>query len=191
MKNDWQKAAIFLKKDGVVILPTDTLYGLVGSALSKKAVKKIYKLKERNLKKPLIILIISLDDLNIFDIKIKEKQAKFFSKIWPAKISIILPCNKSKWFYLHRGTNSIAFRMIDSKNKNLFNLIKEVGLLVAPSANKEDFPPAYNISEAKKYFGMNVSYYIDEGKKKSSPSTLIEINDDGKIKILRRGSVIL
>ncbi len=191
MKNDWQKATILLKKNGVVILPTDTLYGLIGSALSKKAVKKIYKLKERNLKKPLIILIISLNDLNIFDIEINEKQAKFLKKIWPAKVSIILPCNKSKWFYLHRGTNSIAFRMIDHKNKNLFNLIKKVGPLVAPSANKENFSPAYNITKAKKYFGMRVAYYIDEGEKKSSPSTLIRINDNGKIRILRKGSVVL
>ena len=58
-----------IRAGGVGIIPTDTIYGMVGSALSKKTVNKIYKLQFRNPKKPLIILISSLSDLSYFGIK--------------------------------------------------------------------------------------------------------------------------
>ena len=63
MKSDWIKVEKILKNNGVAIIPTDTLYGLVASTDSKKAVEKIYKIKERDKSKALIVLIHSLKDL--------------------------------------------------------------------------------------------------------------------------------
>lgn len=60
MENNWQKAGKILKSDGIAVIPTDTLYGVVGSAMSKKAIEKIYKIKERDKSKPLIVLISSV-----------------------------------------------------------------------------------------------------------------------------------
>jgi len=184
MKIDWLKAKKILRKDGVVILPTDTLYGIIGSALSKKAVEKIYKIKGRNKNKPFIILINSYQQLDIFGIKINKEQAKILKKFWPGKVSIILPCRSKKWSYLHRGVESIAFRMIGPRNKNLFNLIEKIGPVVAPSVNLEGQKPAETIGQARKYFESLVDLYINCGTKKSKPSTLISFAD-GKIKILR------
>lgn len=190
MKNDWRRAEKVLKGDGVAVIPTDTLYGLVGSVFSREAVEKIYKLKERDLNKALVVLISSYKDLEIFGIKIKGSQAKILREFWPGKVSVILACNNIKWKHIHRELNSIAFRMIGTKNKNLFNLIKNIGPIVAPSANKENFPPALTIEEAKKYFSDEISLYIDEGSKESQPSTMIslikkepEIIRQGEIKI--------
>lgn len=188
MKNDWQKTEKILKNDGVVVLPTDTLYGIIGSAQSKKTVDKIYKIKGRNENKPFIVLISSYKDLDIFGVKIDEKQAKFLKKIWPGKVSVILPCTLSKWKYIHRGTKSIAFRMVGEKNKNLFNLIKKVGPLIAPSVNIQGEKPAESIKEAKEYFGDNVDLYINGGQKKSPPSTLIKYENNNWV-ILRQGCV--
>ncbi len=186
MKNDWEKAEEFLKNDGVVVLPTDTLYGIIGSALSKQVIEKIYKIKGRNENKPFIVLINSLKQLEIFGLKIGDREAKILEKFWPGKVSIILPCKLSKWKYIHRGTNTIAFRMIGIKNKNLFSLINKVGALVAPSVNKEGGKPAENISEAKKYFGKQIDLYINLGTKKSKPSSLIKF-DSNKWHVLRQG----
>ena len=188
MNLGYQTAENILENDGVVVLPTDTLYGLVANVKSKKAVEKIYKIKERDKSKALIVLISSLKDLDIFDIKIDKEQAKILEKFWPGKVSVILPCKNNKWKYIHRGTKSIAFRMIGERNKNLFNLIKKVGPLVAPSANKESGKPAETIKEAKNYFGDKVDIYIDGGKKIDEPSTLIGF-DNKKIEIIRQGSV--
>jgi len=201
MKNDWQKGIEVSKKGGVVVLPTDTLYGIVASAMSKKAVERIYEVKGRKENKPFIVVINSYKQLEIFGIKISKERAKIFSKFWPGKVSVILPCQSNKWGYIHRGTNSIAFRMIGSRNKNLFNFIKKVGPIVAPSANPEGEKPAETIKEAKDYFlhrqdlcihrsclcEIQPELYINGGLKKSLPSTLIRFNGK-EVEILRQGA---
>lgn len=190
MKENWKKAEEILKKDGMVILPTDTLYGLVGRAFSKKAVEKIYRIKDRIENKPFIVLISSYKDLDKFGIIIEERKMKILEKVWPGKVSVILRSDIDKWNYIHRGVGTIAFRMIGAKNKNLFDLIKKVGPLVAPSANPEGLKPAENIIEAKNYFGTNVPLYINGGQRKFKPSTLIKLKENNWI-VLRQGDVII
>ena len=176
-----------LKNNGIGIFPTDTVYGLVGLALSEDVIKRIYKLKKRDEKKSLIILISSIDDLQKFDVKISEKAHEFISKYWPGKISIILPFNNEKFKYLDRvGDGTLAFRM--PAKDDLLDILKKTGPLVAPSANPEGEAPAKNINEAKKYFGENVDFYIDGGENISEPSTLVKIEKDNII-VLREGAV--
>lgn len=188
MQNNWIKAKKILENDGVVVLPTDTLYGVVGKALSKKAVERIYKIKGRTETKPFIILVTSLKDISLFGVKINKEQAKFLEKIWPGKVSVILPCRLSKWHYLHRGEESIAFRMVSPRNKNLYNLINKVGPLVAPSVNKEGVIPASNITQARSYFNGEVDLYINGGIKINKPSTIVKFQDNNLI-VLRQGGV--
>lgn len=186
------ETAMILKNGGIGVIPTDTIYGIAGSALNKKTVERIYKLRKRNLKKPMIVLISSIKDLKLFGISIDSKVRIILSKIWPNKVSVILPCESNKFSYLHRGTNSLAFRLpacvAGPKNKKLVNFLKKTGPLVAPSANWEGCVPSNNIKEAQKYFSDKVDFYVDAGTKKSLPSTLIEIKN-GKLKLLRSGVV--
>ncbi len=179
-----KKAALFLKEGAIGVIPTDTIYGICGSALNKKTVEKIYKLRKRNPKKPVIILIGSIGDLKEFNVKLKDWQEEILLKIWPAKISVILDCPSSKFSYLHRGTKSLSFRIPASKN--LLKIISVSGPLVAPSANFEDQPPAENINEARRYFGNKVFYY---GRKKltGQPSTLVDLTKK-PVKIMRIGA---
>lgn len=174
-----------LEDGGVGVLPTDTLYGLVGSALDKKTVQRIYVLRKRNPKKPMIILISSLRDLDFFDVKIDQEIKKFLKKVWPGKVSVVFGCKKERFKHLHRGQDSLAFRM--PNEKPLLKLLKKTGPLVAPSANLEGRESAITIADAKKYFKDKVDFYLDLGKLKSKPSTLVQIKD-GKIEILRKGS---
>lgn len=185
MQKDWRRAIKILENDGVVVLPTDTLYGVIGSALSKKAVERIYNIKGRNDDKPFIVLINSYKQLEIFGIKLDKDKIKTLEKFWPGKVSVIIPCVSSKWKYIHRDVKSIAFRMISKRNKNLFNLIKKVGPVVAPSANTQGNIPAKNITESKKYFGDNVDLYVSSGTRNSKPSKIIKF-DNGKFIIIRK-----
>jgi len=181
-----KKIISLIKSGGVGVLPTDTLYGLVGSAMDKKTVMQIYKLKKRTPKKPCIVLIDRINDLKKFSIKIGKVEKDILEKFWPGKVSVILPCLEKKFFYLHRGTQSLAFRL--PKKPSLINIIKKSGPLVAPSANPEGLLPAKNIIEAKKYFGGEVDFYVDGGKLESKPSTLV-ILKNGAVKVLRPGAV--
>lgn len=171
---------------GVGVLRTDTLYGLIGSALSKKSVEKIYKLKKRKPDKPFIILISSIKDLAIFKIKIDSKTKKFLHKTWPGKVSVILPCRNRRFHYLHRGADSLAFRL--PANKKLKDFLKRTGPLVVPSANPEGLKPARTVKQARKYFGDRVDFYIDSGRFSGLPSTIIAIKDE-KVIIVRFGII--
>lgn len=165
-------------------MPTDTIYGLVGSALSQRAVKRIYKVRKRNPKKPFIILISSIKDLSHFGIRLDVKTRKFLENLWPGPVSVILACTDKQFFCLHRGANSLAFRL--PKPQWLRKFLKKTGPLAAPSANPEGFTPAKTVKEAKRYFGSSVDFYVDVGKLESLPSTLIEVKN-GKIKVIRKG----
>ena len=185
MTKDLKQIVKILKNDGIGIMPTDTIYGLVGSAFSKKAVEKIFKIKNRNKNKPLIVLISSISDLKKFEIlpSLIRANRRILEKVWPGKVSVILPCSSLKFKYLHRGTNSIAFRL--PAKKSLIKILKETGPLVAPSVNPEGQKPAQTILEAKKYFKDKVDFYLSGGTLKSKPSILISVNKKQKIKVLR------
>ncbi len=175
-----------LAKNGVGVIPTDTLYGLVGRAQDREVIERIYRLKGRQPNKPLIILISSFEDLSKFKVKADAKTKKVLEKYWPGKVSVILPCPNQEFEYLHRGTKTLAFRLPDYPE--LIHLITQTGPLAAPSANPEGLPPAKNIKEAREYFGNEVDFYYTKGILKSPPSTLIEVRG-GKIKVLREGAV--
>ena len=154
-----------LKYDGIGVMPTDTLYGLVGSAFSKKAIDRIYKVKNRNKNKKLIVLISNLKDLEKFNIKITKEQKEVLQKFWPGKVSFVL--------------NNIAFRLPDKQK--LIEILKKTGPLVAPSANPEGLKPAKNITEAQKYFGNSVDFYLAGGTLNGKASRLIKLEKNGKI----------
>lgn len=186
-----KNAIKILKNGGVGILATDTIYGVVGSAFSKKTVERIYKVKGRDAKKPFIVLISSINDLKNFGIShdLIRANRRTLEDMWPGKVSIVLPCDSKKFEYLHRGQKSIAFRFPASAGgpakKALIEIIKKTGPLVAPSANPSGLPPAENIAEAKKYFKDSVDFYIAGGTKKGKPSKVVSLVSGSPV-VLRR-----
>ncbi|MGM0438886.1 MAG: L-threonylcarbamoyladenylate synthase [Patescibacteria group bacterium] len=170
-----------IQSNEIGIIPTDTIYGVVASALSPRIVEKVYTVKERDRKKPMIVLVGAERDItDYFSIDYPKK----LDKVWPAKLSVILPCKKFP--HIHRGNKTIAFRVPDKKD--LRELLIKTGPIVAPSANPQGREPANNIRQAKKYFGEEVDFYVDQGTKKSKPSTLVNYNK-GEFEILREGAV--
>lgn len=156
-----------IKQGEIGVIPTDTIYGIVCSAFNKNSVEKLYKIRKRNKDKPMIILIGSVNDLKLFNIDAIVKN-------WPEKTSIVFDCNDFE--YLHRGKKSLAFRL--PHNKDLIDILKISGPIVAPSANTEGAKPAENIKEAKSYFRDKIDFYLDVGTIKSKPSKIIYSNNE-------------
>lgn len=175
-----------LKDGAVAVIPTDTIYGIVGPAKNPSVVEKIYRLRKRASSKPMIILAASIDQIKGLGIKINSGQIKILNKLWPNKVSVVIDCPFKKLPYLHRGKKSLAFRLPD--NKFLQNLLETTGPLVAPSANFEGEKPSEDIRGAKQYFKDNVDFYIDGGKLKSLPSTVAKL-EKLNLTILREGEV--
>lgn len=177
-----------LHKGGVGVIPTDTIYGIVGSALSPKTVAKIYRLRRRRPDKPMIILIGSKINVRRFGVRFDLRTSNILNRLWPGKVSIILPLSAKrqtlrKLHYLHRGTNTLAFRL--PAKKSLREFLKKTGPLVAPSANFEGRSPAKTIGEARKYFGSKVDFYVDAGKITGAPSKIV-VFQNGKVIFLRK-----
>lgn len=182
-----------LQKGGVVVMPTDTIYGIVGKALDQNTVSRIYNIRKRNPEKPCIILISDIADLSKFSINLNTEQKNTVMGYWPtfvetkedkpSSVSIVLDCNDPSLEYLHRGTNTLAFRMPIDEDLRLFLTL--TGPIIAPSANIEGMPVSKNINEAKDYFGDNVDLYVDGGEMVRDPSRVIRLYPDGSVSVLR------
>lgn len=172
-----------LKNGGIAVMPTDTIYGLVGLAEDVVTVNRIYNLKKRKCEKPCIILIGNINQLENFSITLSEKQKNKLKEFWPGPVSIIFDCANGSFSYLHRGTKTLAFRF--PAPQDLQNLIIKTGPLIAPSVNPEGSKPAENIQEAKQYFGNSIDFYLDGGKISGKASKVIKLHRDGSMNILR------
>ena len=185
MKEDiWQDENLIkvLKENGVVIMPTDTIYGMVGRAQNESVINRIYAIRKRNPSKPCIILIGNIGELEKFSVTLSEEQ-KNVIKNFSVPTSFVLDCQDEKFAYLHRGTKTLAFRLPASQS--LRDLLLKVGPLLAPSANLETVPPNENVQDARKYFGDSVDLYVDGGTIKNKASKLIKLSKDGTVTILR------
>lgn len=176
-----------LRHGGIAVIPTDTLYGVVARALDTKAVRRLYTLRRKTPRKPFIILISSMKELAAFGVRPNAAVARFLKRVWPAKVSVILPCPHRRFAYLHRGTKRLAFRA--PKPQWLRTLLRKTGPLAAPSANREGKRPAETSAEARVYFGSSVDAYVNAGRPlRGKPSTLVSFA--GALpKILRQGRV--
>lgn len=172
--NLWQTAGKTISAGKIAVLPTDTIYGLVASAQKPKAINKINNLKNRTDDKPYIILIHSLSDLDIFNIKLTDLQTKVLNKLWPGPFSVAFD-------------NKFSFRW--PQKKELIDLIEKTGPIIATSCNHRDKPPATTIKEARGYFGAEVDLYVPSPTEPltATPSTVIGLSKEGQIKIYRQG----
>jgi len=180
-----------LEKGGVAVMPTDTIYGLVGQALKPAVAERIYALKKRAPDKPCIILIGGLKELSKFGITLSANELEKLKDYWPASagpagtgaVSVVLECSGEKLSYLHRGTHTLAFRIPASED--LRSLLEKTGPLIAPSANIENLSPSQSAEEARKYFGDGIDFYANGGFIKSKPSKVIKLEKDGSVAVLR------
>lgn len=185
MNKTIKKIALSLKNGSIGIIPTDTQYGIVTSALKPESVEKIYSLRKRSSEKPMIILISQVTDVLDIGLRPTKEQLNLMQKVWPNPVSLILPVTKTNLIYLHRGKKSLAFRI--PAIKWLKELLDISGPLVAPSANFEGEKPATTIDEAKNYFKDQIDFYLDGGELNNPPSTVISLINN-KYNIIRQGS---
>lgn len=170
-----------MQRGGIAVIPTDTLYGIVASAMQSDAVERVYTLRGRDRDKPCIVLIAQPRDIFGFDVAVSPREFHTISKLWASSTptSIIVPLRsraRDKWSHLHRGRGTIAFRVPTRRNergRHLRKLLTKTGPLVAPSANPQGRAPAQTAHEARSYFMDTVDYYVSCGRRLcSAPSRL-------------------
>ena len=162
------------------MLRTDTIYGLLASATSPEAFKKLYSVRDRPLSKASILLVADPEDVP--QLTTEQRNAyRVLSDERPT--TIVQPVDDSYLPHLPRENGTLAFRVIALPH--LRELVRLTGPLLAPSANPEGKTPATNIAEAKNYFGDKVSLYVDGGEvTENTPSRIISFID-GAVQIIR------
>lgn len=185
MNNIWDNKELIkiLQQGGLAVMPTDTVYGIVGRAEDALVVESVYQARQRSPEKPCIILIGDISELEKFSINLTEVQKEKLKEYWPGPVSIILDCANDKFEYLHRGTDTLACRL--PAQEELRKFLLETGPLIAPSANTEGSPVAKNVDEAKKYFRDQVDFYMDGGEIQGNPSRVIRLSKAGEVSIIR------
>jgi L-threonylcarbamoyladenylate synthase len=178
-----------IRQGDIGILPTDTLYVITCLATNSLSVDKIYQIQGRNKDKPLIILVDTLERIEEFGVALFPEQKAVLQTIFPAPFTVLLKhLHQSKYKYLYGKSNYLSFQI--PKNPELRKLIRNVGPLVAPSANPQGLHPATNIKQAKEYFGETIDFYIDGGELNNLPST-IGVMSENSFDIIRQGGYFL
>jgi len=168
----------------IAILKTDTIYGIVASVNFPAAIERIYALKQRDSAKACIVLIGETTQL-MPGTQPTIAHIQLINTYWPGPTTIVLPVNEAPELRpVHRGVGDIAYRL--PADQGLRSFLRQVGPLVAPSANPEGLSPATTIQQAVDYFGPTVDYYVDGGiVNNATPSQIIRINSDGDEEFLR------
>lgn len=174
-----------LENNGLIVYPTDTLYALGANALSKEAIKKVFKVKGRDYNKPVSIALKNLEDAKKYFVfnEIAEKIAR---KFLPGPLTIILPS-----YVLPKElsfTQKFSFRIPD--NEIALKILNSISFpLTATSANISGGENPINAEIAIKQIGKYVDLILDHGKcKYGKPSTVIDLSE-GKIILIREGVI--
>ena len=181
-----KKAAEVLSKGGIIVFPTDTVYGLAAGAFDLSAQKKIYKLKGRSFRKPLILISKDIESLEHF-VAVNDDARKLAKSFWPGPLTIILPTTLLGKIAMG-GRKDAGVRI--PGDKIVSSLLKAYGSPVATtSANISARPSAKNRREALKYFNGKVELLLDGGKSKlGKESTVIDMVKFPYV-VLRKGCV--
>ena len=174
-----------IKDGGIVVFPTDTVYGIGCDPYNKKAVSRLYEIKKREKTKPFPVLGISKMELE----KIAEfntMEEKIAEKFWPGQVTLILKVKDEKIRQTLCLDKKIAVRV--PNNQCVLSLLKECKFLVGTSANISGTAPFTDPNECSKNI-IRYDLLIDGGIIPSqSESTIVEIVEND-IKILRAGHV--
>ena len=186
-QDEIDELAKILKKDGIICVPTDTVYGLCGRMNSIKAYDKLVNIKNRPTNKPFPIMCA--DEKQIKSIAlVDEKAEKLIHAFMPGPITLILNKKSKIPFYVNSGKETIAVRMATSKY--LEKLIRKIeNPIFMSSANKSGETPCNNIEEISNIF-PNIDGIVEGNISFGKSSTIIDCTSE-KIKILRQGPISL
>src|SRR3989344_1520710 len=181
-----REAVNVLNCDGTIIYPTDTLYGLGANALNDIAVRKIFKIKRRNLSKPLPMIVRNYTWLKEL-VDTKPHQEEIIKKVWPGKVTVVLFKKNIVPDALTAKFNSVGVRIPNYVFTD--KLLAEFGYpLTSTSANISEQEPTNDINRIIEIFSKSTAkpdLIIDAGiLPKSEPSMIVDLTGN-KPKILR------
>jgi L-threonylcarbamoyladenylate synthase len=155
----------------VLLMPTDTIYGLHALALDQQAVDRVAELKGREETKPFIVLAATIDQLQLLGVSAGPDVLEALASIWPAPLTAILPLHAP--IPASRGALTLAVRIpaLDW----LRELILQTGPLVSSSANRSGEPAVESPSSLARELQDRLDAIVDGGLRGGEPSTIVDL----------------
>ncbi len=196
---DWQngineqelnRTAQVLEDGGIVVFPTETVYGIGANAYNKDAVRRIYEVKNRPNEKALSILVPGIEEISKYAVIENDVERRIINNFMPGPITIILKKKQGLFDYVSSGKDTIGIRIPD--NKIILEILNKLKLpIVAPSANISGMPSGVSLEDILKDFDGKVDVCINGGKAKiGESSTIVEVINEEPV-ILRQGKITL
>ena len=183
-----KKVGKTINKGGLVIFPTETVYGIGTNGLNEKAVEKLYSIKQRDLNKPISLLVSSIDMVTEIAYDISDIEYKLMKAFFPGPFTIVLKKKHIVSDLLTANKDTVGIRMPDCEITQ--KLIEYSGCpIAAPSANISGKPSGTNVDNFASDFYDKVDYIIDNGESKLGVASTIVQVIDGHPHILRKGSI--
>ena len=175
----------------LVVIPTDTVYGLAADAFNPAAVQKLVEAKGRTRAAPPPVLIPGIPTLDALAENVPEEVRALVARYWPGALTVILPARSSLAWDLGDTRGTVALRMPASRIA--LELLSETGPLAVSSANLTGKPPATTAAEAEAMLGDAVAVYLGGGVGGSVASTIVDatglLSPEGKLRIVREGVI--
>lgn len=188
-ESELNKIKEILDNDGVIIFPTDTVYGIACNCFSANAIKKIFDIKKRPANKPINVLSNSLDKIKLVSKNISEKEEFLINEYMPGALTVILDKNEKVPDILTAGLETIGVRI--PKNNISLRILESVSYpLATTSANISGDSAGIKITDFLEEFDGVVDAIIDGGETDLKvASTIVRVESDNKLKIIREGTL--
>ena len=187
ISKDISKAVAILNAEGLVAIPTETVYGLAGNIYSEKAIKLVFETKKRPFFNPLIVHIPSVDELHDIVSYVPEKAKLLADAFWPGPLTLVLPKQSMIPDLITAGKNTVAVRI--PNHSMALELLRQLDFpLAAPSANPFGSISPTTAQHVNDYFKNDIKMVLDGGAcQRGIESTIIGFEGDEPV-IYRLGS---
>ncbi len=189
----FRQARMSLDRQELVVLPTDTVYGIAANAFSPKAVENLLNAKGRDRTSPPPVLIPKVETLSALATDLPLVANQLAAAFWPGALTMVLKAQRSLEWDLGETRGTVALRVPD--HKITLALLEDVGPLAVSSANLTGQPSAVTAQQAVDYFGDKVAVYLDAGSSPGGEASTIldltQVREGEPIRVLRQGAISL
>lgn len=178
-----------LKSGRLVVMPTDTVYGLAADAFDSTAVAELLAAKRRGRDMPVPVLVGSWNTIDGLVFSVRPQARELIRAFWPGGLSLVVQQAPSLAWDLGDARGTVMLRM--PLHPVALELLREVGPLAVSSANVSGQPPAVTAAAAREQLGSLVSVYLDGGRATHAvASTIVDLTAD-RPRVLREGAVAI
>lgn len=181
------QAAAAARRSELIVLPTDTVYGLGCDAFAEGAVASLLEAKGRGRDMPVPVLVGSPRVLDGLASGVTQRVRDLVEAFWPGALTLVCLAQTTLTWDLGDSRGTVAIRM--PLHPVAIELLREVGPMGVSSANRSGQPPATTVDEAADQLGDSVSVYLDGGPTDAAvPSSIVDVT--GPVPVLLRAGAI-